>query len=462
LDCSNLQMIPTTLTDAYRLFTAAADQLRGKHVLDFESTLKSALAGNPHARRNKIQEAARIARDRFSDEFVGVKAPLIFRDLNSNIAEESSQGLKLFDAGIERGPLVEPRVPSDQAWQPGMVRTMLGAAFGAIAALLLLAPHSAILGGADDQSNRPVVSRQSAGPASVPGPGIPPLGVSPATSDREGATPRVVPSAAPGQGVPTSRVGTPLETIEALAAGLAAAIGAAVGAFVVICPPLRLLLRNSSSSRAFLGLIDRFGAAIGFLSRKQLFAVAGVFAIGLVALGIWLLFADHSWQAPFGILAALAIVYARSTSPKADSNGDADLHRATVDLLDRALMADACVLSAVAAGMVMRSGGPGKSLSQPFDRLREIVLSRQKEGQTLQMIWPLVLQSLGITFSDTISENAEQSEFVWGREHSDRYNTFGNVNIGDAVVVLTSPTLNKNADGSTIVVSKGEVARQAR
>src|SRR5262245_5116250 len=120
----------TTLLEAHRRFAAALDDLRRQYVAELDRWLRS--ARSPQA-ANQTITAARI---RFPDEFIDRQAPAIIRALNGDAEHDILHALRSFEA--RPTPLARPTT-APRLWQASLWRTALAAAFGAIAAVILLA-----------------------------------------------------------------------------------------------------------------------------------------------------------------------------------------------------------------------------------------------------------------------------------------------------------------------------------
>src|SRR5690242_18037704 len=120
----------TTLIEAHRRFAAALDDLRRQYVAELDRWLRG--GASPQEADEKIT----ATRSRFSDDFIERLAPAIVRALNRDAEHDILHALRSFEA--RPTPLERPAA-STRLWQVSVWRTALAAAFGAIAAVILLA-----------------------------------------------------------------------------------------------------------------------------------------------------------------------------------------------------------------------------------------------------------------------------------------------------------------------------------
>src|SRR5262245_20095993 len=131
-------MSEITLLQAQDRFAPALSDLCGKHVRDFDAWLKPALARDLRAGLAEASERMTGARRRLAQDFVHETAPAIVRDLNRGAERDILDALRSYEARLEPAPPRQQSLP-EQHWRPSLWRTAIGAAFGAVIGVVLLA-----------------------------------------------------------------------------------------------------------------------------------------------------------------------------------------------------------------------------------------------------------------------------------------------------------------------------------
>src|SRR5262245_8636889 len=131
-------MSTTTLFEAHARFAAALDELRRKHVAQFDQWLKTGLTQDRTDSHSDARERIATTRKLFADEFLDQRAPAIIRSFNPNAEYSILEALRAYDAKPEVLPQRAAAAPSLR-WQASLWRTVLAAAFGAVVGVIILA-----------------------------------------------------------------------------------------------------------------------------------------------------------------------------------------------------------------------------------------------------------------------------------------------------------------------------------
>jgi hypothetical protein len=445
-------MTATTLVEAGRRFAASLEELRSKYCGLFTSWLDSALAKNPRAARQEVPQRIATIRRQFADEFIHIVAPKVIETLNPSAKRVVVQELVLYVNQVELPPSANLLPVVSNHWRPGILRTVLGAAIGTAAALLLLALQAS--GPAEQTASTrhpiPTLGSPTAPVVAAPLPAMP----APAPAPVQ-ATPK--PNVAPGPQAAAPASGETNRDIKQTALQIIiGAFGAALGAFAVACPPLRVLLMRFGLGRFSLGLIGKFGITF-FLLRRIVFALI-VSAILLFAVGfIGLIFIgpNPAWNILFALAAILAIALTRYYESLPDGDGYSAVRRAAINAVNYQLGVDGNMWAALSAGLAVQPAASG-SPHLEINRLKSVIVTRRAQSDDPDRILRVVEQELDLPPGGATVE-AEVSEFDWTLQSAERYDTVGIVGVGDTVTVLESPRVTINFDGTTVVLEKGKV-----
>jgi hypothetical protein len=383
----------TTLLEAHRRFAAALDDLRRQFIAEFDRWLRS--GGSPHEADEKIG----AARSKFSDEFIDGQAPAIIRALNRDAEHDILHALRSFEA--RPTPLARP-VASPRLWQVSVWRTALAAAFGAIAAVILLA--------------------------------LQPIGE---TLTREAAIRLLIVAAFVG------------------------ALGAAIGVTVVAAPPLDTLIARMGVGGLPLRIVRKLGAVFALLRAGPLIMLSAVLLGGLFTVIAWLLGGSQPLHVLIGLIALVGLLTARFTAPD-PANPDRDaLRRQLTSRLDSELKADANVWAALSAALVLKRDDFGIRFTTDLREITNIVLARRAQHEAGENILQVIEQHLGLpSGADASHPQGLSSEFIWKSEHAHDYDTFGAVYSGDLVSVSSQPLYIEDGSGERRVSRKGLVTRK--
>jgi hypothetical protein len=383
----------TTLLEAHRRFAAALDDLRRQYVTEFDRWLRS--GGSPQETDEKIA----AARSRFSDEFIDRQAPAIIRSLNRDAEYDILHALRSFEA--RPTPLARPTA-SPRLWQISVWRTALAAAFGAIAAVILLA--------------------------------LQPIGE---TLTREAAIRLLIVAAFVG------------------------ALGAAIGVTVVAAPPLDALVGRMGLTGLPLRIARKLGAVFALLRAGPLITLSAVLLGGLFTVIAWLLGGSQPLHVLIGLIALLGLLTARFTAPD-PANPDRDaLRRQLTARLDTELKADANVWAALSAALVLKRDDFGARFTTDLREITNIILARRAQLETGEDILQVIEQHLGLPSGGNASHPPSSiSDFIWKSEHAHDYDTFGAVYSGDLVSVSSHPLYIEDGSGERRVSRKGLVTRK--
>jgi hypothetical protein len=383
----------TTLLEAHRRFAAALDDLRRQYVAEFDRWLRS--GGSPREADEKIA----AARSKFSDEFIDGQAPAIIRGLNRDAEHDILHALRSFEA--RPTPLARPIAPA-RLWQASLWRTALAAAFGAIAAVILLAL----------QPIDETVTRE--------------------------ATIRLL-----------------------IVAAFVGALGAAIGVTVVAAPPLDTLIARLGLSGLPLRIGRKLGAVFALLRAGPLIMLSAVLLGGLFTVIAWLLGGSQPLHVLIALIALLGLLTARFTAPD-PANPDRDaLRRQLTARLDAELKTDAAVWAVLAAALVLKRDDFGARFATGLREITTIILARRAEREAGENILQVIEQHLGLpSGADASHPQCLSSEFIWKSEHAHDYDTFGAVYSGDLVSVSSQPLYIEDGSGERRVSRKGLVTRK--
>jgi hypothetical protein len=383
----------TTLLEAHRRFAAALDDLRRQYVAEFDRWLRS--GGSPQEADEKLD----AARSKFSDEFIDGQAPAIIRALNRDAEHDILHALRSFEA--RPAPLARPAA-SPRLWQASLWRTALAAAFGAIAAVILLALQ-------------PIEE----------------------TITREAAIRLLIVAAFVG------------------------AIGAAIGVTVVAAPPLDTFIARMGLSGLPLRIARKLGAVFALLRAGPLITLSAVLLGGLFTVIAWLLGGSQPLHVLIGLIALLGLLTARFTAPD-PANPDRDaLRRQLTARLDAGLKADADVWAALSAALVLKRDDFGARFATDLREITTIILARRAQHEASEDILQVIEQHLGLpSGADASLPRSAMSQFIWKSEHAHDYDTFGAVYSGDLVSVSSQPLYIEDGTGERRVSRKGLVTRK--
>jgi hypothetical protein len=383
----------TTLLEAHGRFAAALDDLRRQYVTELDRWLRS--GGSPQEADEKII-ASRI---RFSDEFIDRKAPAIIRALNRDAEQDILHALRSFEA--RPTPMARPTT-APQPWRASLWRTALAAAFGAIAAVILLA-----LQPIEETLTREAVIRLL------------------------------------------------------IIAAFVAALGAAIGVTVVATPPLDALVARMGLTGLPLRIARKLGAVFALLRAGPLITLSAVLLGGLFAVLAWLLGGSQPLHVLIALIALMGLLTVRFTTPDhAKPDRDA-LRRQLTARLDSELKADANVWAALAAALALKRDDFGTRFTTDLREITNIILARRAEHEAGEDILQVIEQHLGLPSGvDASHPPSSLSEFIWKSEHAHDYNTFGAVYSGDLVSVSSHPLYIEDGSGERRVSRKGLVTRK--
>jgi hypothetical protein len=427
-------MSSTALSEAYDRFASALDELRRKYNAIFASWLASAVGEDPRSQWPQIARQISSVRQAFVDEFINKSAPAVVEALDPRAKQDVDRQLRHFEQAAHEQPVAELQVTAEDRWRPKLSRTVIGAAVGAAAALLLFVLQ-----------------------ANSPGPSIPSNGQS--IGAQQPATPtkhrRMGPPASP----PSSEFEQPRLFTQSLLLAIIGAFGASIGVFLVACPPLRQLPAGPAAVKSASGRSGQSAAAFPTAPRLGPAAVL-IAAIAAAAGAIALVFAapPSLSSALFAVAALLLLALARWASFFRAGGQREIVLASAVEALDRQLVSEASTWSAVAAGLIARPA-PAATRDPKLDQIRSVIVARRTRSDPAENILRIIEQELKLP-SGGGSVAAEASEFVWTPSSSDQYDAVGVVNAGDVVTVLAPPRLGEEADGVREVLQKGRVMRK--
>jgi hypothetical protein len=354
------------------------------------------LRGGPSSQ--EADEKIATARTKFSDDFLVEHAPPIIRALNRDAEHDILGALRSFEA--RSAPLQRPG-PSPHRWQASVWRTAVAAAFGAIAAVILFALQ------------------------------------------------------------PIAEPVTREAMIRALiAAAFVAAIGAAIGVAIMAAPPLDTLLARVGLRGLPLKIARKLGPVFALLRAGPLITLSAVVLGGLIALIAWLLGGSNPLHVLFGLIAIVALLTARMTTPD-PSNPDRDmLRRQLTARLDAELQADASVWAALAAALTLKRDGVSAGVATDLREITNTILARRAQRESGEDILQVIEQQLGLPCGVDASNPSTAAEFVWKSEHGREFDTFGAVAAGDLVSVSSQPLYIDDGNGGKRVSRKGLVTRK--
>jgi hypothetical protein len=321
---------------------------------------------------------------------------------------------------------------------------VLAAAFGAVAAVILLALQL------------------------PPGDALPPP-----------QPPAVNQPGQPGQPAPTMQAQTtqppaPLPTVFVfarekvvlwlLASAFAAALGAAIGAFIVAAPSLAALLQRAGLSGTPLMLVRKLSVTFAIMRAGAVMIVSAALLSGLFALIAWLLGGSKPLNVAVGLTALATVLAARWTAPALAGPDRETLHREFRAQLDRELKADVNVWAALSAALVLKRDDGRARVATDLREITNIILARRAHKESGEDILQVIEQQLGLPSGPQTAAAAKAdkavSEFVWKPEHALDYTTFGVVDVGDLVTVSSRPLYIEDATGNKRVSQKGVVTRK--
>jgi hypothetical protein len=456
-------MTETTLLQAREQFASGLDELRRRLLNEFELWLKAAIASDRGAVQSDAAERITGVRKRLAQDFIDATAPAIIRTLNRDAERDILAALQSYEARFEPQSL-PPKALSDYHWQPSLWRTAIGAAFGAVIGVVLLA-----IGHVGSTSQAPPAGTQQVAPA-PPAPPAGPLVQPPSPGSTQSSPSPSREVNVPTPAAPSGPSGNANLPALWLLAAFAAALGAAIGVMLVACPPLEVLLQRAGLRGGALSFVQKFGKAFGgvflLLRGSAVIALAAVLLSALFGIVAWMFSGAQFSQILLSLMALATILTARWTAP-GDRAPDRDaLLRGLRGQLADYLRTDAEVWAALSAALVLRpqpqtapaDPGPALRLKEAID----IIESRRQLDEPADTILQILEQNLGLhSGRRSPPPPATPSEFVWQREHADAYATFGVVEIGDVVRVTQRPLFITEPDGTRRVSQKGVVTRKA-
>jgi hypothetical protein len=456
-------MTEPTLLEAHEQFATVLDGLRRKQLDALSSWLASALDRDTRGAHAEAPERESIARKRLAQNFIDEAAPPLIRTLSPQSERDILAALRGYEARFEPRPEQASSFP-DHQWQASVSRTAIGAAFGAVIGLLLLALGQFGGGAGPLPTARTQVTQE---PPAVTQPSVAVVQApAPAPADRVAQGPN--PQAPQGKGPPQA---PPAEDPSAVArlwvfSVFAVALGAAVGVVLIAFPPVPVLLRRAGLPAGVLAIVQKFGKTFGgvlLLLRGSTFIALAAVMVSMVVGVLTLMTQQISMniaQIVLGLLALATILVARWTAPDERTADRQALRRVLLDRFDRSLRADAEVWAALSAGLVLKRGpdrAPDSDASRKLNEVVTIILGRRRQNDAPENILRVVEQNLRLAARTPEPPQAE-TEFVFQRHHLDAYTTFGAVEIGDRVEVIHEPVFISNSDGTRRVTQKGEVA----
>jgi len=442
----NSGMTAMSLIESVGKFATTLDELRRKHVGAFELWLNGALDKAPGVSEREIAERIADVRKRFAEDFINDRAPGLLAVLRPESKLDIVQQLRTFAAQSDRVRHFDPTSPGNR-WQPGILRPLIGAALGAATGLLLfLLEMSAPIPAQTPAAQQPATQTS-------PAPSAPAAEPAAASPQQDGPTP------APSQRIAPTGGQSTLEQRTLLV--VSGALGAAFGAFVVLCPPFRrpTLMGGQASAMA---AARRFGLAF-LLLRGGLIAAAisAVVSATIGLAGLLLTGPKPWWTILLGLAAVFLIVLFRWVFPNNEKGDRREAAcRTATAALDRELKIDAELWATLAAGLALRPASA--ALPDPkIDHVRSIILARRDRSEPGEDILRIVEQELGLPAGPGQGSQATSpTVFAWESRHTDLYEPFGVVKVGDMVEVKVPPQMTTDAGGIARVFQKGTVARK--
>jgi hypothetical protein len=422
----------TTLVEAHRRFADKLDELRRRHVAEYDVWLKSAL-GNDTATQRAARERLTFVRKTFLDEFLNRDAPDIVHALNPAAEQDIVKTLKSFEVRPEPSRAAAA-VPGGH-WLPSLWRTALAAAFGAVVGVILLALQPI----GETPKPAPSTIEQSQGQVVTPAPT----------------------ETAPAPKQPTEiTITRDKMVLWLLAAAFVAAIGAAIGVLIVACPPVTSLLERMGLKGMALQWAKGLGGAFLFLRIGPILVLVAALLSGFFALIAWILGGSKPLHVLIGVTALATVVAARWTAPDARAQDRNAVHRTLMAQLDGDLRSDSNVWAALAAALVMKRNDPPPPPPDVRDVVN-IIVSREKNNDPPPLILQVVKQRLNIGGIENTDSGQWPGEFVWKAEHEELFDAFGIVEAGDVVTVSTQPNVVMRPDGTKQVIRRGLVTRKS-
>src|ERR1700722_4405605 len=439
------------LQDAEQTFAAALRDLRRSNLAAFELWLKG--TDDRPAARSAIAEEIASSRRKLAHDFVTGKAAAIVEALNAGAKAHILRQLGEFATLGDLPAVPGPGAPGQAGRWSGAVRAALGAALGAGAALLVLsalAIHGVrVSSAAPPPATSHIAAQAPVGDTAAPAPSAPPSPPSappnplPKADAHAAATPSApaptapAPDARPQPPAP-ARGGAPAAALPAVGGAFGAAIGA-----LAVAMPARAGRRTKRGPRG--------GIAIAVL----LLGAAGL-------AGRWLAGPAPWWSALLAVAAALAVWLVRAFAPS-DAPAPASDHAAAAAALERQLLVDSAIWTALASGLVLGDTGSERSARQ-LDQVRAVILAHRGRGDTGEEILRVVEQELGLPSAARGAASAGEPpawpDFSWTPRHAREFETFGIVEPGDLVRVKIPPQAIVD-NGATRIVQKGVVVRKS-
>jgi hypothetical protein len=166
-----------------------------------------------------------------------------------------------------------------------------------------------------------------------------------------------------------------------------------------------------------------------------------------------------AFGAALGALAAAMPALARSRRRQAKATEP----QAVVAALDRQLLVDSAIWTALASGLVLGDEGGDRSAKQ-LDQVRATILAHRERGDAGEEILRVIEQELGLPIGPRQAVPAGDPpawpDFSWTPLHAREFETFGIIESGDPVRVKIPPRTTVE-NGATRIVQKGVVVRKS-
>jgi len=207
-----------------------------------------------------------------------------------------------------------------------------------------------------------------------------------------------------------------------------------------------------------LKIARKLGPVFAFWRAGPLITLSAVVLGGLFALIAWLLGGSNPLHVLFGLIAIVALVTARLTTP--DPTDRDMLRRQLTARLDAELQADADVWAALAAALTLKRDDVGSGLATDLREITNTILARRAQRESGEEILQVIEQQLGLPSCAIASNPTAAAEFVWKSVHAHDFDTFGAVASGDLVSVSAQPLYVDDGSGGKRVSRKGLVTRK--
>src|SRR5262249_51933106 len=246
-----------------------------------------------------------------------------------------------------------------------------------------------------------------------------------------------------------------------IVAAFVGALGAAIGVTVVAAPPLDTLIARMGISGLPLRIARKLGAVFALLRAGSLIILSAVLIGGLFTVIAWLLGGSQPLHVLIGLIALVGILTARFTAPDPASPDRDTLRRQLTARLDAELKADANIWAVLSAALVLKRDDFGVRFATDLREITTIILARRAQHEAGEDILQVIEQYLGLpSGADASHLQSSASEFIWKSEHAHDYETFGAVHSGDLVSVSSQPLYVEDGSGEKRVSRKGLVTRK--